>query len=906
MMLPMRISNRLLKILVGVGAFGLTATVFALLGIMVIFSYYNEGLPSYAKLAEYEPPVVTRLYAANGKLLAEYAIEKRVFTPFEAIPEQVRKAFIAAEDRNFYDHQGVDVFGILRAIRENVQNFGSGRSMVGGSTITQQVVKNFLLSNEKSFERKIKEAILAYRLSKVYSKDKILELYLNEIYLGNGSYGVAAAALNYFNKSLDSLTLEEAALLAGLPKAPANSDPRRNPERAKERRNYVLERMNSIGVISALEMQRATATPVLLQERSKDEIVQADFFAEDVRRKLAEMYGSSVLYEGGLNVKTTVDERLQAIADTALRQTLMDYDRRYGYRGPLKRLGSAQEWHLALETAAAELTKVPLVDGHQLAMVLGVSNDSASIGLQDGRKGSIALAELKWAREDLDGSRLGGLIKKPSDVLRVGDVILAQPIEGSVGQFSLQQIPEVSGALVAMEPNSGKVLAMSGGYSAQQSEFNRATQAQRQPGSAFKPFVYMSALENGYTPSTVIMDAPIEISQGPGKPMWTPKNYEGSYLGAATLRVGLEKSRNAMTVRLAQMLGIGRIINVSKRLGIYSGKVEENYSMVLGAKETTLMNMVTAYGMVANGGRKINAALIERIDNRRGKIIYRRDMRPCVGCQMEATQAVQAAVPPVLDDTRQMVIDPRIAYQLTSILQGVTTRGTAAAAYKTLQRPIAGKTGTTNDSLDAWFIGYSPDLVVGVYVGFDKPRTLGPKETGGKVALPAFIRFMQEALKNEPLRPFPMPQGVRVVQVDKSTGLPPDPVLGSSGGLIGEVFVVGGAIYQPPLPADATPEKSLTAEDTSGESQEGFDPYAEWQETLPYQASRTGTASAPNRNDLGTVYPQDERYNPAINAPRAPIAPPPPASVLGFPVNDNRRPPVQQGGGTDFGTGGLY
>lgn len=892
-----------------VGAFGLTALVFGLLGLMAVFAYFSEGLPSFTKLAEYEPPMVTRLYAANGKLLAEYATEKRIFTPFEAIPERVRNAFIAAEDKNFYEHQGVDIYGILRAMRENVQNLGSGRSMVGGSTITQQVVKNFLLTNEKSFERKIKEAILAYRISKVYSKDKILELYLNEIYLGNGSYGVAAAALNYFNKPLEELSIEEAALLAGLPKAPSAFDPRHNPQRALERRNYVLGRMYDDGYITEFEAQRAAAQPIVMQQRDKDEIAHADFFAEEVRRELADMYGSQVLYEGGMTVKTTVDERLQAIADRALRAALIDYDRRYGYRGALKKLGSAANWQDALAAASQEM-QVPLYDGQQLAVVLSNEGNKAEIGLADGSKGGIALSELLWARADLQGTRRGSLVRKVSDVLQVGDVIIAQPL-GKAGEYGLHQVPEVGGALLAMEPHSGKVLAMAGGYSPLKSEFNRATQAMRQPGSAFKPFVYLSALENGFTPSTVVVDGPIEISQGPGKPMWKPKNYSGNFLGPTTLRVGLEKSRNTMTVRLAQMLGIGRIINVAKRLGIYEGALAENYSMVLGAKETTLLNMVTAYSMLANGGRQVEAALIERIDNRRGKIVYRRDKRPCVQCQIDERRLSQTVTPPTLDDTRAMVIDPRIAYQLTSILQGVTVRGTAAAAYKALQRPIAGKTGTTNDSRDAWFIGYSPDLVVGVYVGFDQPRSLGDKETGGRVALPAFIDFMKEALKDEPLRPFPVPKGVRVMQVDRSTGLPPHPGAPAQGALIGEVFVVGGAIYQPPLPKDAAPEKSLTMSEETYESQEGFDPYADWQDVNHYMSPQKARAQEEiRRNDLGTVYPGDERYlPPASNAPAAgyPIDRDTPPAIVPAPQAPERREPAQQGGGgANYGTGGLY
>jgi penicillin-binding protein 1A len=914
----MALMRRILKILAWVGAFGLTAAVFGMLAVMGVFAYYNEGLPSFEKLAQYEPPVVTRLYAANGKLLAEYATEKRIFTPFEAIPDRVRDAFIAAEDKNFYTHKGIDIYGIARAVRENIQNFGSGRSMVGGSTITQQVVKNFLLTNEKSFERKIKEAILAYRISKVYSKDKILELYLNEIYLGNGSYGVAAAALNYFNKTLGELNIEEAALLAALPKAPTNLDPRRYPDRAFDRRNYVLGRMFDDGYITEFEAQRSAILPITLQERAKNEIVKADFFAEEVRRDLADLYGSDALYEGGLTVKTTVDETLQSLADKVLRQTLIDYDRRYGYRGPLKKLGTAANWEVSLPEATADM-EVPLYDGQQLGIVISVAANAATIGLPDASKGSIPLPQLKWAREDLKGSRRGSLVRKASDVLSAGDIIIVKPLEQE-GQFGLHQIPEISGALVAMEPNSGKVLAMAGGYSAMKSEFNRATQAKRQPGSAFKPFVYLSAFENGFTPSTIVVDQPIEISQGPGKPLWKPKNYDGSFAGPTTLRVGLEKSRNMMTVRLAQMLGIGRIINVAKRFGIYEGKLAENYSMVLGAKETSLINMVTAYSMLANGGREVRAALIERIDDRRGKIIYRRDTRPCVGCQVLPSQLGQVSAPPVIDDSRANVVDPRIAYQLTSILQGVAMRGTAAKAYAALKRPIAGKTGTTNDSRDAWFIGYAPDLVVGVYVGFDKPRSLGDKETGGKVALPGFINFMKTALKDVPKRPFPTPAGIRIMQVDRNTGLPPHPGGPAPARMISEVFVSGGPIYRPPLPDDAADEKRIAMDyDTYDSVQDGFDPYADWQDVNHYMSpERAQRKDAVRRNALGTVYPGDARYMPNSQQPRL-LDPPtqgyninanPPASPEPADPYQRRTPAAQQPASgarrVNSGTGGLY
>ncbi len=625
----------IMKFLAWVVACITLAALCGFVGVGLIFAHYNKDLPSFEKLAEYSPPVVTRLYAGDGRLLAEYAKEKRIFVPLSAIPLLVQQAFLAAEDKNFYEHKGIDFMGTLRAVRENITNYGSGRSMVGGSTITQQVVKNFLLTSEKSVERKIKEAILAYRISQVYTKNQILELYLNQIYLGRGSYGVAAAALNYFDKPLNELLVEEAALLAALPKAPNSYNPRTNYQGALVRRNYVLSRMQEDNYLTPEAAQRANSSPILIHERSENEMASADFFAEEVRRKLADMYGSNVLYEGGLTVKTTVNPDMQTNADKALRASLTAYDRRYGYRGAKAKLPSVANWEVDFPARAEEMS-VPLFDGQMLAVVLEVLRDKAVIGLSDGTKASIPLSELLWARKDLPNLGVGPQIRQPSDVLAVGDVIIAKPIKDKKELYGLAQIPEINGAMVVMDPHTGRVFAMSGGYSFSGSEFNRATQAKRQPGSAFKPIVYLTALENGFTPATILNDSPIEISQGPGLPMWRPQNYGGSFLGAITLRTGLEKSRNTLTVRLAQMLGISRIINVAKRLGVYEGKVPKNYSMVLGASETTLMKMVTAYSIIANGGRRVKEAMIERIDDRDGTILFRRDDRQCVGCQVPA------------------------------------------------------------------------------------------------------------------------------------------------------------------------------------------------------------------------------------------------------------------------------
>lgn len=795
----------------------MTLAMLGILAVIIVFYHYSDDLPDFKQLATYEPPIITRLYAGDGRLLAEYATEKRVYLPLSATPRRVIHAFLAAEDKNFYEHTGIDLFGIVRAMMENIRNFGSNRSLVGGSTITQQVVKNFLLTNEKSLERKIKEAILAFRISRVYSKDRILELYLNQIYLGHGSYGVAAAALNYFNKSTDELSVEEAAFLAALPKAPANYDPRRYYERAKERRDWVIRRMQDDGAISDEEALRAISMPITLRTRDEAETARADFFAEEVRRQLAAMYGSEVLYKGGLYVKTTLDPTLQNYADEALREALMEFDhRRGGWRGPVQKLASTDNWQQALSAIKPET--VPVVGNQQLAVVLDVAKERASIGLSDGSKAILPLERAKWARKKLpDG--LGPEPAKMSDVVLPGNVILVAPMlekqnekedqkEAKSNIFELQQMPQINGALVALDPHTGRVLAMSGGYAYGGTEFNRATQAKRQPGSAFKPFVYLSALESGFTPATIIEDAPVELSQGVGLPTWKPQNYKGDYLGPATLRTGVEKSRNAMTVRLAVMLGIDRILAIGRRFDIYD-KPQRNFSIVLGAAETTLIRLTNAYAMLVNGGKRVSPALIERIDDRNGKTIFRRDTRKCEKCRMETGAGITDSVPPLPEDNRERVVDARVAYQMVSILEGVVQRGTAARA-RSIGKPLAGKTGTTNDSLDTWFVGFSPDLVVGVFVGYDTPKTLGSRETGGSVALPGFIKFMERALADKPSTPFRIPPGIQLVKIDQDTGQPPIP--GLEGRVIYEAFVTGEDIFIPKEKDDGKIDKKKNEE----------------------------------------------------------------------------------------------
>ncbi len=803
--------GRVMNMLAWLFTMGVTGLVVGIFAGVLVFQHYGNQLPDYSTLARYDPETMTRLYAGDGRLLAEYATEKRVFVPLSAMPRRVINAFLAAEDKNFYSHTGIDISGIGRAIRDNIINYGQDKPLVGGSTITQQVVKNFLLTSEQSYERKIKEAILALRITRAYSKDKILELYLNEIYLGLRSYGIAAAALNYFNKSLDELTIDEAALLAAMPKAPANYDPRRNYEEAKKRRDWVLNRMQEDGHITAEEAAMAKVLPITLKARDPEDVVQAPFFAEDVRRWLADKYGENALYQGGLVVRTTLDPVLQKVADRALRRTLMDYDRRRGFRGPYGHLPSMNNWQFQLKQIIQK--EQPLVEQQKLAVVTAVEERKASIGMDDGRTGMIPLSLLSWTRRVLADGVLGKETTKVSEILAVGDVVIVGPVEGDALKklstadakvaWDLQQVPAVNGALVALDPHTGRVLAMSGGYRYGGTEFNRVTQAKRQPGSSFKPFAYLAALERGFQPNTLILDAPVEMSQGEGLPTWKPQNYKAEYFGPTTMRVGLEKSRNTMTVRIAQSIGIDKILEVGKRFGVYD-ELPRNFSVVLGSAETTLMRLTNAYAMLVNGGKQVTPSLIERIDDRHGRTIYRRDTRNCVCTVGADTPLPEDLLVPLPPDDRQQVVDSRLAYQMVSMLEGVVLRGTGARA-KVLGRPVAGKTGTTNASMDTWFIGFAPDLVAGVFVGYDKPQTLGAKETGSSVALPAFIDFMKGALKDKPAMPFRIPRGIQLMKIDLATG---QPVQGGGPGIIWEAFATGDPIYIPGV----TPPPTATAQ----------------------------------------------------------------------------------------------
>jgi penicillin-binding protein 1A len=748
-------------------------TIFFVVGIAAtagLLWHFSKDLPDYSQLQDYEPPVMTRVHAADGSLLAEYARERRLYLPIQAVPKLVINAFIAAEDKNFYQHPGVDIYGIGRAGMLYVQNYGSGRRPQGASTITQQVAKNFLLTNEVSFQRKIKEALLALRIERTYSKQKILELYLNEIYLGFGAYGVAAASLLYFDKSVHELTIAEAAYLAALPKGPNNYNPFRRHDDAVARRNYVLDRMAEDGYITTAQVDKSKKDPLTVTVRPTGaHIFAAEYFAEEVRRYLYEKYGEKKLYDGGLSVRTTLNPKVQVMARKAMINGLVNFDEGQGYRGPIANIQTGGDWGVKL----AEVKSLYDVDPWRMAVVLQVDDQSARIGLQPPRDPAgavvkdrevaiVTLDGVKWAKPASGASKP---IQKVTQVLSVGDVIYVSPTDQQ-DQYRLRQIPEISGAMVVMDPHTGRVLAMVGGFSFDQSQFNRATQALRQPGSSFKPIVYAAALDNGYTPSTIVMDAPIEIDMGAGGGVWKPENYGGKFFGPSTLRFGLEQSRNVMTVRLAQDLGMPLIAEYAKRFGVYD-ELPPYLSYALGAGETTVLRMVTAYSMFDNGGRRVIPTLIDRIQDRYGHTIYKHDQRECMGCDAAKWDN---QVEPTLVDRREQVIDAMTAYQITSLMEGVVQRGTATVVRE-VGKPIAGKTGTTNDEKDVWFIGFSPDIVCGVYMGFDKPRHIGRLATGGHLAAPIVKDFLKVALVDKPPIPFNVPPGIKLIRVDAKTGM---------------------------------------------------------------------------------------------------------------------------------------
>lgn len=735
----------------------------------------SSDLPSYESLKTYSPDVMTRIHAHDGSLIAEYAKERRIYVPINTVPDLLIGAYLSAEDKRFYEHNGIDPAGMARAGYRAVMNMiqRRDRRAEGASTITQQVAKNFLLSSDRTVERKLKEAILAIRIERAMDKDKILQLYLNEIYLGLGAYGVAAASLNYFNKELKDLEIEEMAYLAALPKAPNNYHPFRRTKEATSRRNAIIALMAENGYITEAQATAAAAKPLTVNIRQfGNQIHAADYFAEEVRRTLIGMqqFGEDALYRGGLSVRTTLSPRLQAYARRALIDGLVAFDRKHGgWRGAVTKIDPAGDWGVPLGAIDVPNDIGPW----RLGVVTRVAREKAEIGLRPERRQDGSLTperpgvqvpydEIKWANKK-PGKQPGA-----TDVLNVGDVIYVAPKdpEKLTGDWSLMQIPEVGGGMVVMDPHTGRVLAIVGGFSFALSQFDRAGQARRQPGSAFKPFVYAAALDNGYKPTSVILDAPITIEQGAGLDVWKPRNYSGQFYGPTPLRVGIEHSRNLMTVRLAQDMGMPLVGEYARRFGIYDD-LTPVLSMALGAGETTLLKLTTAYASLANGGRQVRSTFIDRIQDRDGKTVWRHDARACDHCQQESWHG-QAE--PELEDDRKQIIDPHTAYQMTSILEGVVQRGTATA-LRSIGKPLAGKTGTTNDSKDAWFVGYSPDLVVGVFVGYDSPKPMGRDATGGVVAAPIFGSFMKLALADKPATPFRIPPGIKLIRINPSTGL---------------------------------------------------------------------------------------------------------------------------------------
>ncbi|HKY18031.1 MAG TPA: penicillin-binding protein 1A [Rhizomicrobium sp.] len=773
--------HRLLKWL------GLTAAALMVLAIGALAVYLftiTRDLPSVEALHDYTPPITTRVYAGNGTVLGEYARERRIFVPVTFVPKLVKEAFTSAEDRNFYNHPGIDPSGILRAAIKDVGLVLQSRRPQGASTITQQVARNFLLNSDVKFSRKIREAILAVRIDATYPKEKVLELYLNEIYLGQNCYGIGAASLHYFGKSLDELGIAEVAFLAALPKGPANYDPRFYRQAAIGRRNWVINQMAENNYITDEQAAAAKAEPLVTQSRALgSQAADVDYFVEEVRRLLIGRYLAKGLYDSGLQVRASLDTRLQNYAVSALRSGLVRYDRRHGWRGAKQHIDLA-DWRGSLKS----IPEASGIETWRLAVALNYDGKAVRIGFADGATGQLTFEGYRWAHRQLPGASRGPAPAKPQDVVKPGDVfyVEAMPAPAKPGEFGLRQVPEINGAIVAMDPHTGRVLALSGGFSYASSQFDRAMQAQRQPGSAFKPFVYAAALEAGYTPATKVLDAPFEMDQGPGLGIWRPENFErGEYLGDTTLRRGLELSRNLMTVHLAHDLGMNQVVKLPVRFGVYD-KLPPLLANSLGAYETTLIRVVTGYAEFVNGGKKITASLVDRIQDRNGKTIWRHDARKCEGCN-EANWHGQEE--PLLADIRQQIIDPRSAYQVVSMMQGVVQRGTAAYAVGAqIDKPLGGKTGTSSDAKDTWFVGFSPDLVAGVFIGFDNPRTLGAHEQGATVAAPIFRDFMKEALKDAPPTPFRIPPGIEQIPIDWKSG---NPVAAGTPGAILEAFKEG-------------------------------------------------------------------------------------------------------------------
>ena len=734
-------------------------TVFKLLvlgfltSIFLIFSafwYFSYDLPDYKKLSNYEPSVLSRVYDDSGDLISEYALEKRLFIPFESIPDKVIYSFLSAEDKNFFDHPGIDARGVTRALFRNIENILTNKRLEGASTITQQVAKNFLLTNEVSLKRKIKEAILAFRIEKAYTKKRILELYLNEIYLGQGTYGVASASLEYFNKSVKELNYNEAALLAALPKAPSKYNPYKSPSLAKKRRNLVLNNLRDNGYISNKEFKKISQENIILNQRRISLIKEAKSYTEEVRRIVKTDYGFKKLYSEGLSISTPLNGKYQIAALNALRFGIESYDKRHGWRGAIVNKIEDNNWQEKIKKLEIDETLK-----WEIAEVIKIETNETQIKIiKNNIKGKIIFENLKWTRK-----------KNFEKLFKIGDLIFVKKNKEDI--WTLKQLPLVNGSIVVMNPENGKVKALVGGYSFISSEFNRATQAKRQPGSAFKPIVYSAALENGFLPNSLILDAPFVSEQGEGLKNWKPENYGKKFYGPSTLRKGIEKSRNLMTVRVAQSVGFEKISELSRALGIYEN-VPELLSVSLGSNETTLLKLTSAYCTFVNGGKKIKPTLINRIQDRRGKTIFNSENGKCFGCDKIFVEGDKKFRPKIVSEYKQ-VLSKETAYQITSMLEGVVQRGTGKRLKK-LNLPIAGKTGTTNDNFDAWFIGSTSNLTIGVYVGFDNPKSLGKYETGSKAALPIFKKFVETAIYKEEMRNFKVPKTINFFPVNYDSG----------------------------------------------------------------------------------------------------------------------------------------
>ena len=734
-------SNLIKKILVlGTASFlGITILVIAILWV------FSNKLPDYKFLKSYKAPVSSKVYSGDGELVNDFSSEKRIFVPYSSIPNKIINSFLSAEDKNFFNHPGVDAKGVLRATKNNISNFLSSKRLEGASTITQQVAKNFLLSNEVSINRKIKEAILAFRIERALSKERILELYLNEIYLGSGSYGIAAASLRYFDKPITELNYVEASLLAALPKAPSRYNPFKNKDLAKFRRNLVLKNLFENNFISEAQYNSFIKEPIKLKKRKKIYLEDARYYVEDIRKDIVKKFGFERVYKNGLNIKTPLNLKIQSASTNALRQGLINYDRRKGWRGALLKKKYKNNWSEDLEKFRLENS----IDW-KLAIVTNNDNEKIEIETNDKSKGFIKEKDVNW-------------VKKSNYPLNKGNIIYVKKYKNNL--YELKQLPEINGSIVVMDPYTGRVLAMSGGFSFLQSEFNRASQALRQPGSAFKPFIYALALENNYQPSSLVLDAPLVLKQGDDLKLWKPENYGKKFYGLSTMRTGLEKSRNLMTVRIAQDLGLKKIINFSKKLGIYENP-SELLSISLGSAETTLLRLTSAYSSFVNGGKLVRPILIDRVQDGEGQTILNNENRKCDKC--EQISYLSNKYPNIKDDFEQ-IFSPQTAYQITSMLEGAVQRGTGKG-LKDLNLDIAGKTGTTNENTDTWFIGFTSKLIIGVYVGFDNPKSLGKKETGARTAMPIFKKFVKEFVKKEDARPFKVAENITLMVIDPKTG----------------------------------------------------------------------------------------------------------------------------------------